>query len=492
VIFSKENINFQEEAAAPVIEKPEEIKEAKLFGNAIPSPSGSQSKSLFSSNIKTDGGMPKAGLFGNLMDNKTGASIFGGNNKTPATEVVPEKAPQTIQVQEQEKPKGGLFGNLSSQPKTETAAPLFGNQQQQQPKTDRVIEEKPKSIFGGITSSSQPSSGLFGSSLSSQPKPEVTQAPAEKPKSIFGGLTSKAETTSITVEPEKPKGGLFSGMVSSQPKAETTTSMTVEPEKPKGGLFSGMATSQPKVEQTPAPVQSTGNLFGSSTPVGGLFGNQPKPETAAEKPKSIFGGLTSNQPKTETTSMTVEPEKPKGGLFSGISTQPKTETPAPMTVEPEKPKGGLFSGMATSQPKVESTPAPVQSTGSLFGSQPKPEATPAPIQTQAEKPKSIFGGLTSSQPKTDSPTRSLQPSSLGSFGGHSPATATQQKKETASPPSKINDNFVIINGQIEPSGESAVKTEASKPGLFSGMASTKPASFLGSVNRNILIERREY
>jgi hypothetical protein len=165
-----------------------------------------------------------------------------------------------------------------------------------------------------------------------------------------------------------------------------------------------------------------------------LFGNQPKPETAAEKPKGgLFGGLTSSQPKTEVTSM--ETEKPKGSLFGGmVSSQPKTET-TPMTAEAEKPKGGLFSGMVSSQPKTEVTQTPKPATGGLFGSQQKAETTPAPTQTQAEKPKEgLFSGMATSQQKNESPQRSIQPSSLGSFG-QSHAPATQPKKETASPPS---------------------------------------------------------
>jgi len=110
-------------------------------------------------------------------------------------DIIPEKAPQ-----EQEKPKVGLFGNLSSgtgaglfanQQKTETSAGgLFGNQQKAETTpavTTQIQEEKPKGLFGGFTSNQPktetPAGGLFGNQQKAETK---TEAPVEKPKGIFG------------------------------------------------------------------------------------------------------------------------------------------------------------------------------------------------------------------------------------------------------------------------------------------------------------------
>jgi len=70
---------IQEEQKTPSGGPVLNVDKSKLFG-ATPIQT-SQAKPLFGSNIvKNDAGMPKAGLFGNLMDNKSPASIFGGKS----------------------------------------------------------------------------------------------------------------------------------------------------------------------------------------------------------------------------------------------------------------------------------------------------------------------------------------------------------------------------------------------------------------------------
>ncbi|RPB21533.1 hypothetical protein L211DRAFT_840718 [Terfezia boudieri ATCC MYA-4762] len=185
------------------------------------------------------------------------------------------------------------------------------------------------SLFSTPTTSTQPSSGIFGTA--------PTGPAAGTGSGFFGGTTPAAATTTSVpstggifgaapaATSAPTTGGIFGG---SNPAAGTT------PSAPGSGLFGSIpapatstAPSSGLFGQTPASTAPSSGLFGSTpaptAPSSGLFGSTPAPSTTTSTPGlSFLGGLGSTSAGTQHTTQ-------QKGLFN--STAPTLSLFAPTT-----------------------------------------------------------------------------------------------------------------------------------------------------------------
>jgi nuclear pore complex protein Nup98-Nup96 len=404
---------------------------------------------------------------------------------------------------------GGLFG-------TSGTSGSFGQQQQQSSgfgsgtSGGGLFGSKPSGgLFGGTTTTSQSTGGLFGTSgttggfgggtsggglfgaSSTQNKPTFGGGfgsgttgggfGASTTSSGGGGLFGSTTATTSGFGSGQSTTGGFGGF-GQQPQQQTQTG---------GGLFGSGgafgATQQPK----------PGGLFGGSTTTGGsLFGQQPAQQQATGT--SLFGnagtqqsgGLFGNKPATTGGLFGGASTGTGGGLFGGAQQQP-AQTGGLFGSTTQQPSGGLFgSKPTTTGTGLFGSTAQQPSGSSLFGStqqQPQPATLGSSLfsstlqQPQQQQPQ---------QPPIQTLSASLTGATYGSpqlFAGLE--TPTQSLGPIATPLSSAKaarKQAIIPSYRINPSASSRLITPQKRPQGYGfsystygtpGSASPSPAGF---------------
>jgi hypothetical protein len=288
------------------------------------------------------------------------------------------------------------------------SASMFGNNQQQ------------GNPFGGLgqnnTTSSAPSSGMFGTS-SSTPS---------------GGMFGASNAA--------PSGGMF-GTTSGAPNAMSTPAAAAP------FTFGAPSTSTQNTASTPA-TSGLFNFSGSTQPAtpaqNGLFSGfgqkTETPQQPAAAPVNMFSGFG------QQNEAAVETPKPQNNMFSGFGTSAQGTPNATATA----PASNSFHfGASAQQTNTASTPAP---STSIFGTSNAAPSTPAPA----------------SNPFANLPTASSTPSNPFAGFGASSQTPQAQEKTPAAPTS-------LFSGLKKPEESSSTAAETPKGNPFAGL-SKPPAS----------------
>ncbi|KAH6680270.1 putative nucleoporin [Halenospora varia] len=352
--------SFQSISFQPAYQKfsPEELRLAdyaggRKFGNASNQPGAFGASTGFGGSF---GGGASTGGFGTTTNTNTGGGLFGGGATSS-----PFGANQ---------PASTGFGA------TNTGGGLFG-----------AAKPATTGLFGGTTSTAQPSTSLFGTSGTTGFGASNTSTgfgantntntggglfgsntPASKPPFSFGTSAPAAATPGFggaSTTTGFGGGGLFGGGATQAQQNSSTPFGQQQPAQTTGSAFGGGFGSTP---------QTGGGLFGGAKPAtgGGLFGGASTGTTGG----GLFGGSTpaanTNPFGTSTTTQTggglfggAKPATTGGGLFGGAST---TNT-----------GGGLFGGFGGQNQNQNQQ----QQGSSLFGG--------ANNNANQQKP-SLFGG----------------------------------------------------------------------------------------------------
>ncbi|GIK05915.1 hypothetical protein Aspvir_010029 [Aspergillus viridinutans] len=367
---------------------------------------------------------------------------------------------------QQSLPSGGLFGTGSQQ----TTAPggIFGSTSTTAPSSQPVTTAPSTgSIFGqNNTTSTAPSTSLFGQSTSDKPSP-------------FGQSTAFGSDSMQTSPDPKAnaavsKPAIFGGNAS-QPAFGASTGFG----SPAGGSVFGGAT--PAAQQTPPKplfgAKPTEQATPTSTPLFGATSQQPTAGATAPTP-----ALTAATPTATTATTlfgTASPAKPatpfqnpfqSSNLFSGAPSPSATPKPAEEKGHEDKigeaapPKtgfqfsssttgGNLFSKSesAAAAPSTTSSTGLFQApaTGSLFA--------PKPASAETDKPKAPeanpFGSLFAPKPSTTTqPTPEQKPPAAAPFGTlFSPKPSTPNEGAKGGEPAKPVASMPVVSSAAPPS-----------------------------------------
>lgn len=374
---------------------------------------------------------------------------------------------------------GNIFGHLSEQNSPEGSEDDEDNEDGSE--DAEAEDEEPASQPAAPKPATSSAPSLFGT----QKPGDFTDA-SSKGTGLFGRITKGGDGEPVRASPDSATGLFGTKPPASPPKeAQDKTWNPNTPIKfggaasqPGASLF-GATTSQPSSIFASKPKDSTGPVFGSTTPKASAaptFGTQVQ-DFAKETPKQAAPSLFGQSSK---------PSDSSGGLFGNASSTPAfgASTPAQQkSAEPDSsttPATGLFGKPSAASTTPFGKPAETSTTQaqptSIFANLNTPAtatqaSAPSLFGTTNDKPSGpLFGAKSDDKPFSTPSLFGAQPSSTSTLFG-TKASSGEEKKEDSAPKRKKPDSdeagAVFGSTSAEP---------ASKKYSFGGNAPTPAAS----------------
>lgn len=345
-------------------------------------------------NTNTSGGLfgqkpAGTGMFGQTnntstlgqTNNTSGGFGFGQNNNNTANTSGGLFGSNTNTAQ----PSGGLFGANNTNNTTNTfgqsntSGGLFGNNTNNASNTSGGLFGAKPATTGGFGQTNTSSGGLFGSN--------TNNTAASSGSSIFGGNSTNTASTGGLFGQSKPAtGGLFGSQPATNTTASTGTGLFGQSNTSSTGtgLFGGAANTSTTPASTFGNTSTTGgglfgskpagttSLFGSTQPAAtntagasgtifgkpagttSLFGQQANGQTATQQQPalggSLFGGSGTNTAPAFGAQAAQQPGQPGQSLVATIQQNPYGNNPLFNNVQVPESKTDSFATALTTAP----------------------------------------------------------------------------------------------------------------------------------------------